>query len=47
LQGQREIISEYAPRDIRGLYCFDCYFPNGDVYPLLKDDIDIASCIAA
>ena len=47
LQGQREVASVYAPREIRGLYCFDCQFPNGDVYALMQDDIHVASCVAA
>jgi len=47
LLGLREVVSEYSPRAIRTLCCFDCEFPNGDVYPLTEDDIDIASCSAA
>jgi hypothetical protein len=46
LQGQMEVISAYAPREIRQLLYFDCQFPNGDVYPLAEEAIDITSCIA-
>lgn len=46
LQGHHEVLSAYAPRDIRQLVCFDCQFPNGDVYRLTEDDIVITSCQA-
>lgn len=41
-----EIMSRYSPREIQALYCFDCQFPNGDVYPLTDQQVDPLSCHA-
>ena len=41
-----EVTSDWSPRDIQGLYCFDCLFPNGDVHPLTDRQIDLLSCYA-
>lgn len=46
LCGGNGVISSLSPRELRGFYCADFQFPNGDTFVLTPKDVDLASAQA-
>lgn len=46
LRGRDEVICSLSPRELKGFYCADFQFPNGDTFVLQPKDVDLTSAIA-